>query len=97
MSDTTMIYGNLADAPLGDRRFAPDAGRRLHAAAGKAAALKPQWRPSPAARQVLGLALAVIGLAALAVLGTAPDRFAAATPSIADLEAWLIRGDGSLF
>ena len=75
----TMLYGNLADAALGERRFV-----REHL---KQAAF------SPAARLVCAIALAVAGLSALAVLGVAPDRFAEATPMIADLENWLIWGD----
>lgn len=77
-----MLYGNLADAALGDLRFAERAHARLKAAA---------WKP--ATRMVIGLALAVIGLTALAVLDAAPDRFAAATPITADLEDWLVWGD----
>ena len=82
----TMLYGNLADAALGDLRFAQNVHRRL-----KSAALKP------APRVLIGLALAVIGLTALAILGDAPDRFTAATPVIADLEDWLIWSDFQSF
>jgi hypothetical protein len=82
----TMLYGNLADAALGELRFAQNVHRRL-----KSAALKP------ATRVVIGLALAVIGLTALAILGDAPDRFTAATPVIADLEDWLIWSDFQSF
>ena len=78
----TMLYGNLADAALGDLRFSQNLQERV-----KSAALKP------AARMLIGLALAVIGLTALAVLDAAPERFAAATPAITDLEHWLIWGD----
>ncbi len=81
-----MLYGNLADAALGDLRFSQRTQERL-----KSAALKP------ATRMVIGLVLAVIGLTALVVLGEAPDRFAAATPAIADLENWLIWGDFKSF
>jgi hypothetical protein len=89
----TMLYGNLADAALGDRRFAQDACQRLKTVAERTAALTPRWRPKPATRLSIGLGLAVIGFSALVILGEAPDRFAAATPAIADLEAWLIWGD----
>ena len=82
----TMLYGNLADAALGDLRFAQNVQQRL-----KSAALKP------ATRLLIGLALAVIGLTALVVLGDAPDRFTAATPVIADLENWLVWSDFQSF
>ena len=82
----TMLYGNLADAALGESRFIQGAQRRL-----KSAALKP------ATRMLIGLVLTVIGLTALAVLGDAPDRFAAATPVLADLEDWLIWRDFQSF
>ena len=59
-----MLYGNLADAALGELRFSERAQAQL-----KSAALKP------ATRMVVGLTLAVIGLTALVVLGEAPDRF----------------------
>lgn len=85
----TMLYGNLADAALGDLRFAQNVHRRL-----KSAALKP-LKPVP--RLLIGLALAVIGLTALVVLGDAPDRFTAATPVIADLEDWLVWRDFQSF
>lgn len=93
MTATTMLYGNLADAALGDRRFAQNACERLKAVADKTAALKRRWRRTPVARVLIGLALAVIGLTALVILGETPDRFATATPAIADLEDWLIWGD----
>ena len=85
----TMLYGNLADAALGALRFAERAHSRLKSAARKQA--------KPATRLLIGLALAVIGLTALAVLDAAPDRFAAATPIIADLEDWLVWGDFKSF
>lgn len=94
MTATTMLYGNLADAALGDRRFAEDACERLQAAARKSSALKPFKR---VIRLLIGLALTVIGLTALVILGETPDRFTAATPAIADLEDWLIWGDAKLF
>lgn len=78
----TTLYGNLADAALGDLRFSQFTQERR-----KAAAMKP------ATRLVFGLVLTIFGVAALAVLGAAPDRFAAATPAIADLEYWLVWGD----
>ncbi len=82
VSDMTTLYGNLADAALGERRFAHGVHERL-----KSVALQP------ATRILIGLGLALIGLTALAVLGEAPDRFAAATPLMADLEDWLIWRD----
>ncbi len=81
-----MLYGNLADAALGELRFAQNLQGRL-----KSAALKP------ATRMMIGLALAVIGLIALVILGEAPDRFTAATPFMADLENWLIWRDFQSF
>jgi hypothetical protein len=78
----TLLYGNLADAALGDLRFAQNFQERV-----KSAALKP------ATRVVIGLVLTIIGLAALAILGEAPDRFTGAMPAMADLEHWLIWGD----
>jgi len=94
MADTTMLYGNLADAALGDRRFSQCVHERLKSAARKSAVLKPF---KPATRLLIGLGLAVIGLTALAILGDTPDRFAAATPTIADLEDWLVWGDFQSF
>ena len=81
-----MLYGNLADAALGETRFAQSFQGRV-----KSVAVKP------ATRVLIGLALAVIGLTALVVLGEAPDRFTAATPVIADLEDWLIWRDFQSF
>lgn len=89
-----MLYGNLADAALGDRRFAHDACERLKATARKSAAFKPL---KPAPRLLIGLVLAIAGLTALVILGDAPDRFTAATPVIADLEDWLIWRDMQSF
>ncbi len=89
-----MLYGNLADAALGDRRFVASVHGSLKSAALKSADLKPA---KPATRVLIGLALALIGLTALAVLGDAPDRFAAATPVLADLEDWLIWRDFQSF
>ncbi len=94
MTETTMLYGNLADAALGDRRFAHDACERFKSVARKSATLKPL---KPATRLLIGLALAVIGLTALVILGDTPDRFTAATPVIADLEDWLIWRDMQSF
>ncbi len=82
----TTLYGNLADAALGELRFSQITQDRL-----KAAALKP------ATRMVFGLVLAILGVAALAALDAAPDRFAAATPVMADLEDWLIWRDFQSF
>ena len=91
----TMLYGNLADAALGERRFVASAHGSLKSAAQKQVAQKRAALKSvkPATRVLFGLALALIGLAALLVLGDAPDRFAAATPVLADLEHWLIWRD----
>lgn len=94
MTETTMLYGNLADAALGELRFAQNACERLQAVARKSAVLRPL---RPVSRLLIGLALTVIGLAALVILGEAPDRFTAATPAIADLEDWLIWGDARMF
>ena len=90
-----MLYGNLADAALGERRFVASIHDSLKSATQIRAALKPVALKSlkPATRLLFGLALALIGLAALFVLGDAPDRFAAATPVLADLEDWLIWRD----
>ncbi len=79
------LYGNLVDAALGDRRFAQCVRRKFNAVA--------QTRMKPATRMLVGLGLTCAGLIALAVLGDAPDRFAAATPVIADLEDWLMWRD----
>ena len=92
VQNMTMLYGNLADAALGDLRFAQNVHRRL-----KSAALKPLKPLKPVPRLLIGLVLAVIGLTALVVLGDAPDRFTAATPVIADLEDWLVWRDFQSF
>ena len=81
----TMLYGNLADAALGEERFSRCDQNQLKVVAHKG--LKP------ATRVLVGLGLALMGLTALAVLGAAPDRFAAATPVMADLEDWLMWRD----
>ena len=81
-----MLYGNLADAALGELRFSQRSRTRLKLVTFK-----------PATRVLIGLALAVIGLTALVVLGEAPDRFTAATPIIADLEDWLVWDDFQSF
>ena len=85
VSDMTQLYGNLADAALGEQRFSRCVHRHPKTVAHK--------RLKPATRVLLGLGLALMGLAALAVLGAAPDRFAAATPLMADLEDWLMWRD----
>ncbi len=95
----TMLYGNLADTALGERRFVASVHSSLKSAAQirvaqKRAALKSV---KPATRVLFGLGLGFIGLAALVVLGDAPDRFAAATPVLADLEDWLIWRDFQSF
>ena len=82
----TMFYGNLADAALGESRFVQETQRRL-----KSATLKP------ATRILVAAVLVLAGLTALAVLGDASDRFAAATPLITDLEDWLIWRDFQSF
>ena len=84
--EMTMLYGNLADAALGESRFVHGAQRHL-----KSATLKP------ATRILATAVLALVGLTALAVLGEVPDRFMAATPVIADLEDWLIWHDFQAF
>lgn len=83
--DMAKLYGNLADAALGDRRFAQCVRKKIKSVA--------QTRVKPATRMLVGLGLACAGLIALAVLGYAPDRFAAVTPMIADLEDWLMWRD----
>lgn len=83
--DMKTHYGNLADAVLGEERFAQSAYRCWKSVT--------QTRLTPATRMLVGLGLAVIGLTALAILGYVPDRFAAATPLMADLEDWLIWGE----
>ncbi|MFT5180520.1 MAG: hypothetical protein ACI8S3_000394, partial [Alphaproteobacteria bacterium] len=66
-----MHYGNLADAALGERRFAHGVPECMKSAAQKA----KQARVKPATLLLVGLGLAIIGLTALAVLGYVPDRF----------------------
>lgn len=78
-------YGNLADAVLGERRFARGSQKCLVSAT--------KTGSTPATKMLVGLGLAIAGLTALAVLGYVPDRFAAATPVMADLEDWLIWRD----
>lgn len=79
----TRLYGNLADAVLGEARFAGRLPER---------ALEPTpTRPiGPATKVIAGLILLLLGLVALAVLVAAPDRFAAATPPLADLQDWRV-------
>ena len=81
----TKFYGNLADTALGERRFSRCIHKHLRTVSHR--------RPKQATRVLAGLALAIIGLTALAILGTAPDRFAAAAPVMADLEDWLMWRD----
>ena len=81
----TKFYGNLADAALGEQCFVHRVHHHL-----KSTAHKPL---RPATRTMIGLGLALIGLTALAVLAATPDRFAAATPVMADLEDWLMWRD----
>jgi hypothetical protein len=83
--DMARLYGNLADAALGERRVAQCVREKFKFVA--------QTRVKPATRMLVGLGLTCAGLIALAVLGYAPDRFAAATPVIADLEDWLMWRD----
>lgn len=79
------FYGNLADAALGERRFAQCVRKKFKSAA--------QRRLKPVTRMLIGLGLTCAGLIVLAVLGYAPDRFATATPMMADLEDWLMWRD----
>jgi hypothetical protein len=60
------IYGNLADAALGERRIVQCVRKKFKSAA--------QRRLNPATRMLIGLGLTGAGLIALAVLGYAPDR-----------------------
>ena len=80
----TILYGNLADAALGERRFSLCVHKHLTSVA--------RNRLKPATKMLMGLGLAIIGLTALVILGEAPDRFAAA-PVMADLEDWLMWRD----
>lgn len=82
-------YGNLADAALGERRFAHGVHEGMKSAAQKA----QRARVKPATLLLVGLGLAIIGLTALAVLDVVPDRLAAAAPRMADIEDWLIWGE----
>jgi len=81
----TLFYGNLADAALGEQRFSNCVHDHLKSAV--------QCRQKPETKMLVGLGLAIAGITALVVLGTAPDRFAAAAPAMADLEDWLMWRD----
>ena len=78
----TMLYGNLADAALGDLRFGGDAQQRLKTSLA-----------SPAARLLAGVLLGAVALASLVILSDAPAHVADALPSLDDLERWLVWGD----
>ncbi|NKB48829.1 MAG: hypothetical protein GKS02_05625 [Alphaproteobacteria bacterium] len=80
-----MRHGSLADAVLGERRVSQCIEKRLRSVTRK--------RLKPVTRMLIGLGLTFAGLIALGVLAYAPDRFAAATPIMADLEDWLIWRD----
>ena len=86
MTATNGMYGNLADAALGELRVRKRVSERA-----KFCAL------SPVARLVCGAALAVTALISLSVLLDAPQHIAEATPLISDLEDWLVWGDAPRF
>lgn len=45
---------------------------------------------TPQAKRLLGVGLAIVGGMALMAVGSLPERFAAAMPSLDELENWLV-------
>lgn len=83
----TRLYGNLADAVLGDRRYRNSRGD--DALWRKRAALRRRATLRPVVQVTVGLVLLVSGLVAFALLGGAQEHLFARAPGLDDVERWL--------